>query len=250
MGLQPEETGPDHTALTRFRARLGPETFQQIFNQVVQQARQAGLVHDRLRIIDATHLAAKVDLFRLPPPPPGTPAAEAPGSPDPDARFGRKSAKKSFYGYKQHLATDADSELITAVAVTPGNVPDSQVFAPLVDPPAREVTADKGYDTDQNHKHLQTQGQRSSIIVKCNRRQGLGQANSQSQRERPRIERKFAEQKRYHGLRQARYWGLAKVTIQALLTCLVVNCKRIAKLVQTSCNPPKAGLCPAKESGR
>jgi hypothetical protein len=38
-----------------------------IFNRIVAQAREAGLVHDRLRIIDATHLAAKVDLFRLPP---------------------------------------------------------------------------------------------------------------------------------------------------------------------------------------
>jgi len=149
VGLQPDETGPGHTALTRFRARLGPEKFQAIFNEVVQQARQAGLVHDRLRIIDATHLAAKVNLFRLPPPPPGTPPAEAPGSPDPDARFGRQSATRSFYGYKEHLATDADSELITAVAVMPGNVPDSQVFAPLVDPPAREVTADKGPTTSE-----------------------------------------------------------------------------------------------------
>lgn len=145
VGLQPEETGPDHSALCRFRARLGPEKFQQIFNQIVAQAREAGLVHDRLRILDATHLRAKADLFRLPPPPPGTPPAQAPGSPDPEARFGRKSATKSFYGYKEHLATDADSELITAVAVTPGNVADSEVFAGLVDSHAREVTADKGY---------------------------------------------------------------------------------------------------------
>ena len=83
-------------------------------------------MHDRLRILDATHLAAKVDLFRLPEPPPGTPAAEAPGSADSEARFGRKSATKSCYGYQEnlrfseHLATDAGrisdshSELITA----------------------------------------------------------------------------------------------------------------------------------------
>ena len=75
VGLQPEEPGPDHSALGgcshphRFRARLGPEKFQQIFNQIVTQAREAGLISDRLRIIDATHLAAKVDLFRLPPTP-------------------------------------------------------------------------------------------------------------------------------------------------------------------------------------
>ena len=96
VGLQPEETGPGHTALSRFRARLGPETFQQIFNQVVQQARQAGLVHDRLRIIDATQLAAKVDLFRLPPPPPGTSPAEAPGEESREVKDGNQGKIEQF----------------------------------------------------------------------------------------------------------------------------------------------------------
>ncbi len=252
VGLQPEEAGPDHSTLCRFRARLGPQKFQAIFNQIVHQARAAGLVHDRLRILDATHLRAKVDLFRLPPPPPGTPPSEAPGSPDPDARFGRKGPKKSFYGYKEHLATDADSQLITAAAVTPGNVPDSAVFEPLVDPWAREVTADKGYDTNANHQHLRRHGQRSSIVLKGNRtnRQVLGRADVDSQRERCGIERKFAEQKRRHGLGQARYWGLARVTIQVLMTCIVVNCKRIVRLLEAGCGPPRAGLCLAAASGR
>ena len=214
-------------------SRLGPEKFQQIFNEIITQAREAGLVSDRLRIIDATHLQAKVDLFRLPEPPVDTPAAQAPGSPDPDARFGRKSQTKRFYGYKEHIGIDADSELITAVTVTPGNVADSDEFTALVDPHARDVTADKGYDTNANHRQLKDNGQRSSIVVKNNRTNPeiIGQANPKSQRERPNIERKFAEQKKYHGLSQARYWGLAKVSIQVLMTCIVVNCKKIAKLV-------------------
>jgi len=246
-GLQPEERAPDHTVLCRFRSRLGVEKFQVIFNQIITQAREAGLVHDRLRIIDATHLQAKVDLFRLPVAPPGTPPSEAPGSPDPDARFGRKSAKQSFYGYKEHLAIDADSELITAVEVTPGNVADSEVFVPLVEPQAQEVTADKGYDTNANHQKLKAGKQRSSIIVKKNRTnpQIISQANWNSQRERPNIERKFAEQKNYHGLGKARYWGLLKVTVQVLLTCIVVNCKRLVKLLNTALKLPRAALCPA-----
>ena len=252
VGLQPEETGPDYSVLCRFRARLGAEKFQTIFNQIIQQARATGLVHDRLRIIDATHLAAKVDLFRLPQPPPQTPLSQAPGAPDPDARFGRKSATKSFYGYKEHLATDADSELITAVSVTPGNVPDSHEFVKLVDHHAQEVTADKGYDTDENHRRLKRRGQHSSIIVKKNRtnRHVIGQADAHSQRERPKIERKFAEQKRYHGLRQARYWGLRKVTIQVLMVCIVVNCKRMARLAQANCGPPGAAWCPVNQTRR
>ena len=241
-GLQPEEAAPDHSTLCRFRSRLGPEKFQEIFNQIITQARQAGLVSERLQIIDATHLQAKVDLFRLPARAPDTPAAAAPGSPDTDARFGRKSEKKSFYGYKEHIAIDADSELITAVALTPGNVADSEQFIGLVDPHAREVTADKGYDTNANHQKLKEDGQRSSIILKKNRTNSeiVGQANSNSQRQRPNIERKFAEQKQYHGLAKARYWGLAKVTVQVLMTCIVVNCKKLAKLADSYLSKPPA----------
>ena len=166
----------------------------------------------------------------------------------------------SLSNRKEHLATDADSELITAVTVTPGNVADSDKFAGLVDPRAREVTADKGYDTNANHQRLQAagrrrpqaRGERSSIILKQNRTnpQVRGQADPHSQRHRPRIERKFAEQKQYHGLRQARYWGLRRVTSQVLLTCLVVNCKRMARLLEASGGPPRAALCLAQGTGR
>ncbi len=95
-----------------------------------------------------------------------------------------------------------------------GNVADSEVFAPLVDRNAREVTADKGYDTNANHRCLEANGQRSSIIVKKNRvsPQVVGRADPDSCRKRPPIARKLAGQK-YHGLRQARYRGLAKVMI-------------------------------------
>ena len=142
------------------------------------------------------------------------------------------------------MGIDADSELITAVSVTSGNVADSQMLGPLIDPYTREVTADKGYDTDANHQRLKEGGQRSSIIIKVNRTnpQVIGQANPKSQRERPNIERKFAEQKKYHGLSQARYWGLAKVTIQVLMTCIVVNCKKIAKLVSNRLSKPPPKL--------
>ena len=78
----------------------------------------------------------------------------------------------------------------------------------------------------------------------------LGQADPQSQRQRPRIERRFAEQKQYHSLSRARYWGLARVTIQVLMTCLVVNCKRMARLLEASGGPPRAALCRADGMGR
>ena len=122
----------------------------------------------------------------------------------------------------------------------------SEKFIALIDPHAQEVTADKGYDTNANHQRLKDNAQRSSIIVKKNRTNTeiLGQANPDSQRERSNIERKFAEQKNYHGLSQARYWGLAKVTMQVLLTCIVVNCKKIVRLLSAGLCPISAKLCP------
>jgi len=51
---------PHHTVLTYFRNRLGPELHQRIFNEIVAQARQHGLVKDRLRLKDATHIIANI----------------------------------------------------------------------------------------------------------------------------------------------------------------------------------------------
>jgi IS5 family transposase len=50
-------------------------------------------------------------------------------------------------------------------------------------------------------------------------------------REHPRIERKLAEMMRWHDGRRVRYRGRLRVKIQYLLTAVVVNCKRIVKLL-------------------
>ena len=46
------------------------------------------------------------------------------------------------------------------------------------------------------------------------------------------IERKFAEAKKWHGMSRARYRGKWKVAIQILMTFLVINAKRIARLLK------------------
>jgi IS5 family transposase len=61
---------------------------------------------------------------------------------------------------------------------------------------------------------------------------------------RPRIEAKFDEQMNRHGLRHARYWGLAKVTAQVLLNALTVNAKRAVKLLALRAPCPEPMLSP------
>ena len=51
---------PNHTDGTYFRKRIGAERFAELFQELVTQAREAGLVKDRLRLKDATHLIADV----------------------------------------------------------------------------------------------------------------------------------------------------------------------------------------------
>jgi transposase len=49
-------TTPDPSSLCVFRGRLGVKGFREIFRQVVREAREHGVVKDRLRIKDATHV--------------------------------------------------------------------------------------------------------------------------------------------------------------------------------------------------
>jgi len=58
LGLPSNKPVPNHTSDTKFRNRIGDERFKQVFHELIAQAREAGLVKDRLRLKDATHLLA------------------------------------------------------------------------------------------------------------------------------------------------------------------------------------------------
>jgi transposase len=60
LGLGGKDQVPDHTNGTHFRERLGDEGFRQIFQDLLTQAREYGLLSDRLRLKDATHILADI----------------------------------------------------------------------------------------------------------------------------------------------------------------------------------------------
>ena len=51
---------PDPSSLCVFRGRLGRDGFRMVFRQVLAAARSQGIVKDRLRIKDATHVLANM----------------------------------------------------------------------------------------------------------------------------------------------------------------------------------------------
>jgi transposase len=60
LGLGRKEGVPNHTNGTHFRERLQDEGIQQIFQELLTQARAHGLISDRLRLKDATHILADI----------------------------------------------------------------------------------------------------------------------------------------------------------------------------------------------
>ena len=62
LGLGLEDDLPDPSELTKFRGRIGAAGHKQLFQRIVGQAREHGLVRDRLRLKDATHIIADIDV--------------------------------------------------------------------------------------------------------------------------------------------------------------------------------------------
>src|SRR5215475_7741312 len=60
LDLSLESPLPVPSLLSQFRTRLGVDRFTRVFNDILRQGRKQGLVRDRLRLKDATHLIATI----------------------------------------------------------------------------------------------------------------------------------------------------------------------------------------------
>jgi transposase len=58
LGYNLDEALPDHSSLTRIRARYGLQVFRRFFEAIVEQCQQAGLVWGRALYFDATQVQA------------------------------------------------------------------------------------------------------------------------------------------------------------------------------------------------
>ncbi len=150
--------------------------------------------------------------------------------------------------------------LITSMVATAGNESDGKQFRTLVKKDeavgieAEVYAGDKGadmsasrrnrgYDDGENHQLLWARGKQSALCLNGYRTQKKdknkalwvrlkeSEGYGQGQREGYKIEQKNAEAKRRHGLDRCRYLGLAKYAVQSLMTVLVMNLKRVVKLL-------------------
>lgn len=85
---------------------------------------------------------------------------------DPDARWSRKQrGKKTVAGYREQLAVDVDSGMVTNVGVDRGNTDDSQALQSMVDghidnvgSVPEEVVTDSKYQSGENRAYLASEG--------------------------------------------------------------------------------------------
>ena len=181
---------------------------------------------------------------------------------DPDAKWGVKHKRKVktedgqeeeqteyFFGYKAHVSMNAENGLITSLKTSSGEAYDGHYFCSLVDQdlaqqlPVNTYAGDKGYDDGDNHYHLELNGLHSAIRLKktrtakkdANKRPWLDLVKTPQYqaglKERYKIERKFGEAKQGHGLGRCRYLGRLGFAVQAFMTAIMLNLKRIVKIL-------------------
>jgi IS5 family transposase len=262
LGLAVDEPAPDHTTLTTFKGRIveggGEACLQELLVEIVRQAQERGVAFGSVQVVDSTHTVADVNTSKD-----ERRQKKGGGGPrDGGARWGVKHTKRCrnekgevvtqreyFYGYKMHTSMNAEAEMITSVVVTAGNGHDGKQFAKLVERdevlglPIETYAGDRGYDGGENHYLLESKGLHSAIRLndyrteKKDKNKGIwlgllqSPAYQEGQRVRYKIERKYGEGKENHGLRRCRYLGWTRYAIQAYLTALVLNLKRMVRLL-------------------
>ena len=188
LGYDLDDEVPNHSVLSKARARWGLDVFRSLFESIVRQCVEAGLVDGSKIFTDASLVQADAsnnsvvnqeslkrylnksyremeqrleDSNNL--------ALHAPGkqgsanrkhisTTDPDASVVRMGAGRSKLRYKIHRAVDEKSEIITATEVTAGEVNEAHRLTPLIDQHQRctgktvqTAVADSKYGTIDNY---------------------------------------------------------------------------------------------------
>jgi transposase len=247
LDLRLTDSLPDPSLLSYFRGRLGVEGHRRVFNELVAQARAQGLIRDRLRLKDATHVIADVAI----------PTALALVA---QVRERLLAVAKPFDALRVE-GERARAEMIHES--TAGGNDEARLVARVTH--LREILAwvdalqprercDAGsWSALQaarrlGHKILADQdnpgaGNRTRSVVDPDARRGkhgdwydgylvdVMMAYQEVRTEHPKIERKLSELVRRHGARRARCRGLWRVRCQELMTAMVVNVKRLVLLL-------------------
>jgi transposase, IS5 family len=227
--LDAHEAVPDETTICRFRQRLIEcGLHEQLLELLNAQLETRGYIVRRTTLVDATLVESSRKR-------PDAQAAAEGRAPDADASYTRKY-NQSFYGYKAHISSDAEHQLIRAAVISTAKVQDAHVFERIAPPDTKTIYGDKAYDTKANQAWLQQHGIQSGISKKGAHHIKLTerdrQSNRRKQRVRGHIERIFAHLKKWQHYRRVRYLGLARNQLELTLKAVAYNLKRLVGIME------------------
>jgi transposase len=167
LGYDLNDEIPNHSVLSKARARWGVKAFKRIFERIVWQCVEAGLIDGSKLFVDASLIDADasnnsvVDTHRLKKylnkgyrqlekrlddVEKTTPTTSRYiSTTDPDASPTRHGGGKSKLRYKTHRAVDPKHEVITATKITPGCVDDGDMFKEMIT--LHQKNTEKAVDT-------------------------------------------------------------------------------------------------------
>lgn len=192
LGYGLEDEIPDHSVLSKARARWGKEVFERLFVRTIEQCVKAGVVDGRKLHVDSSLIEADASRESVIKGPPELIAAlkrayQATESKlgggvttpenyqavndrmmcqsDPDAAMVSRGRHDSRPRYHHHRAIDDQKGVITAVETTPGSVPENRKLLDLVDQhqtntgrAGETVVGDHKYGTQDNFVACQERG--------------------------------------------------------------------------------------------
>lgn len=226
-GFRLDDATPDETTLCRFRGTLAERGLSEaLFAAVNRQLDARGLMLKAGTLIDATLVEAAV---ARPPVSEGEVSTK-----DPEAGFTRRG-RKSFFGFKAHVAVELGSDLVREAILTGAEVGDSVVADALVQGDEAAVFMDKAYDGTARRAALAAAGIADGIMHRAHARRPLAPWQRWMNRAlapiRARVERSFGTLKRSYGWRRVRYRGLARNGAHLHLLCTALNLRRAERLV-------------------
>jgi len=227
--LDPGEGVPDETTICRFRQRLIASGLHvSLLGLLNHQLEARGYILKTTTIVDATIIESSRQR-------PDVEAARNGTAPDADASYTRKYGR-SYYGYKAHVSSDGEHQLIRSAVLRTAKTQDGHVFSAVVPEESQSVYADKIYDLKSVRAWLAERGMVNGILKKGAHHIKLSAQDHENNRSKSRvrthIERIFAHLKQWQNYRRVRYLGLVKNQLELTLKAVAYNLKRLAKILE------------------
>ena len=190
-----ENKVPSHSSMTRIRDRFGEDVFKCIFENIVDQCKNAGLANGKKLIVDASIFQANASMDSLVERDSESENRKAlkphqeqyhdfkygkttrkysnqthVSSTDPDSTFVSTKTRRSKLSYKAHYTIDARKRIIIDCYITTGSKHEAQVLPERIDELISnfkfkpiEVIADRGYGRGPTYSKLRKMGIRAYI---------------------------------------------------------------------------------------